>query len=83
MATVLLGVRHFPEAYTAQNISVITASLMAEWGIRDKVTCIVTDAAPNMKVYTRELNLKHAICIAHFMNLVVKRLSARPLDSQK
>ncbi|XP_042073325.1 zinc finger BED domain-containing protein 4-like [Haplochromis burtoni] len=46
---------------------------MAEWAITDKVTCLVTDGAANMGACARELRLKHAICIAHTLNLVVKK----------
>lgn len=71
--TVLLGVQHFPESHTAANLAAAKAALMEEWGIRHKTTCLVTDAAANMIACGRELNLKHAICIAHAINLLVKK----------
>lgn len=38
-----------PITHTAQNIACVKASLMEEWGITNKkVTCMVTDGAPNM-----------------------------------
>ncbi|KAL3979503.1 chromosome alignment-maintaining phosphoprotein 1 [Sarotherodon galilaeus] len=71
--TVVLGVQYFPNAHTAENIAQVKGSLMAEWAITDKVTCLVTDGAANMGACARELRLKHAICIAHTLNLVVKK----------
>ena len=47
--------------------------IMEEWGIRLKVTCLVTDKASNMLACGRELHLKQAGCIAHVINLMVKK----------
>ena len=45
-----------------------------EWGIKDKVMClVVTDAAANMIVCVRSLNVRHVICIAHALNLIVRK----------
>lgn len=44
-----------------------------EWGITTKVPCMVTDGAPNMVACMRELKLRHHICIAHTLNLVVRK----------
>lgn len=63
----------FPEVHTADNISAATKSIMEEWGIQDKVTSMVTDAAANMIASVRSLHLKHALCFAHSLNLVVKK----------
>ena len=73
LATVLLGVLPFPEAHTAGNITAATRSLMAEWGIEGKVTSIVTDAGANMIASDKSMNLRHALCFAHSLNLVVKK----------
>uniref|UniRef100_A0A3B4ZJ50 DUF659 domain-containing protein n=1 Tax=Stegastes partitus TaxID=144197 RepID=A0A3B4ZJ50_9TELE len=55
---------------------------MEEWGIRSKVTCLVTDGAPNMIACGKELQLRHAVCIAHALSLVVKKgLGLTPLMS--
>ncbi|KAJ4922012.1 hypothetical protein JOQ06_004031 [Pogonophryne albipinna] len=70
---VLLGVQQFPQTHTAENLARVKASLMEEWGITDKVTCLVTDGAANMISCGRELKLRHAICIAHTLNLIVKK----------
>ncbi|KAJ4947657.1 hypothetical protein JOQ06_009690 [Pogonophryne albipinna] len=79
LATVLLGVLPFPEAHTAVNITVAMRSLMEEWGTEGKVTSIVTDAGANMVASVRSLNLRHALCFAHSLNVVVnKSLDATP-----
>ncbi|KAJ0002710.1 hypothetical protein NQD34_007859 [Periophthalmus magnuspinnatus] len=48
-------------------------SLMEDWGIKEKVNCLVTDGAQNMIACGRELQMRHTICIAHSLNLVVKK----------
>lgn len=63
--SVVLGVQHFPQAHTAINLSQVTASLMSEWGITDKVRCYVTDGAANMGACAKELRLRHSNCVAH------------------
>ncbi|XP_032421790.1 zinc finger BED domain-containing protein 1-like [Xiphophorus hellerii] len=73
LSSVLLGVQAFPQSHTGENIACVKASLMEEWGISGKVTCMVTDGAPNMVVCMGELKLRHHICVAHTLNLVVKR----------
>ena len=71
--SVLLGVLQFPQAHTAENIAAVKASLMEEWGISHKVTCLVTDGAANMLACGRELRLRHTVCVAHTLNLTVKK----------
>ena len=82
LSSVLLGVQAFPQSHTAENIACVKASLMEEWGITNKVTCMVTDGAPNMVACVRELKLRHHICIAHTLNLIVKKaLDQQPVLS--
>ena len=71
--TTLLGVQHFPQSHTAHNLAEAKGAIMEEWGIRHKVTCLVTDAASNMLTCGRELQMKQAMCIAHAINLMVKK----------
>ncbi|XP_034530080.1 zinc finger BED domain-containing protein 4-like [Notolabrus celidotus] len=80
--SVLLGVQAFPQSHTAENIACVKASMMEEWGISNKVTCMVTDGAPNMVACVKELKLRHHICIAHTLNLVGKKaLDQHPVVS--
>ncbi|CAM4530187.1 unnamed protein product [Leuciscus chuanchicus] len=73
LCTILLGVEHFPNSHTAENLAAGHIKLMEEWGIKDKVKCLVTDAAANMIACVRSLNVRHAICIAHGLNLIVRK----------
>ena len=73
LASVLLGVLPFPEVHTASNISAAIRALMEEWSIVGKVSSFVTDAGANMVASARNLNLRHALCFAHTLNLVVKK----------
>ncbi|XP_034529155.1 zinc finger BED domain-containing protein 1-like [Notolabrus celidotus] len=80
--SVLLGVQAFPQSHTAENIARVKASMMEEWGISNKVTCMVADGAPNMVACVKELKLRHHICIAHTLNLVGKKaLDQHPVVS--
>ncbi|XP_029316992.1 zinc finger BED domain-containing protein 1-like [Cottoperca gobio] len=71
--TTVLGVQHFPQKHTAENMATVKKSLMEEWGIAAKVRCLVTDAAANMISCARMLQIRHTICIAHTMNLIVRK----------
>ncbi|XP_048034748.1 E3 SUMO-protein ligase ZBED1-like [Megalobrama amblycephala] len=46
---------------------------MEEWSIKEKVKCLVTGAAANMIACVRSLNVRHAICIAHALHLIVRK----------
>lgn len=79
LATVLLGVRSFPKAHTAENLAEAKRLLFEEWGIQSKIKSLVTDAASNMIATANNLKIRHVICIAHALNLVVKKsLDATP-----
>ena len=78
--TTLLRVQHFPKSHTAQNLAEAKGAIMEEWGIRNKVTCLVTDAAANMLACGRELHLKQAVCVAHAINLMVKKINKLKID---
>ncbi|XP_030584252.1 zinc finger BED domain-containing protein 1-like [Archocentrus centrarchus] len=73
LSTTLLGVHPFPRSHTAENIAAVVQELMVEWGIGGKVRCLVTDAAQNMTATARILKVRHAVCIAHALNLIVKK----------
>nr|XP_054590355.1 zinc finger BED domain-containing protein 4-like [Nothobranchius furzeri] len=69
----VLGVQHFPQKHTAENMATVKRSLMEEWGIAGKVRCLVTDAAANMIACARMLQVRQTICIAHSINLIVRK----------
>ncbi|KAK7883838.1 hypothetical protein WMY93_026961 [Mugilogobius chulae] len=67
--TVILGVSHF-----AQSLASILQRLMENWGIAEKVNCMVTDNAANMKLSVQLLNLRHVPCFATHEFIVKKAL---------
>lgn len=71
--SVVLGVQHFRQSHTAINLASAKKELMSQWGISEKVTCMVTDGAANMAACAREMGVRHAICVAHTLNLIVKK----------
>lgn len=46
--------------------------IFKEWQISDKVVCVVTDNAANMIKMVEILKIKHLLCFAHTLNLVVQ-----------
>lgn len=73
LKSILLGVSKFPQSHTAEELACVKTSLMEQWGIASKITCLVTDGTPNMIACGKELRLRHAVCIAHTLNVVVKK----------
>lgn len=74
LSTTLLAVGKFSERHTAANIAATTDKLLSDWGIaRGKVMCLTTDGAPNMPLCSKMLQFRHSHCIAHALNLVVKK----------
>ncbi|CAI5637704.1 zinc finger BED domain-containing protein 1 isoform X1 [Oreochromis niloticus] len=73
LCTSVLGVKHFPQSHTADNLAQFKKGMMDDWAITNKVRCLVTDAAPNMIAATRTLQIRHSVCIAHKLNLLVKK----------
>ncbi|XP_040924228.2 E3 SUMO-protein ligase ZBED1-like isoform X1 [Betta splendens] len=73
LCTSVLGVKYFPQSHTADNLAQVKRGMMEDWAITNKVKCFVTDAAPNMIASTRQLQIRHSICIAHSLNLLVRK----------
>lgn len=73
LCTSVLGVQHFPQSHTADNLARVKRGMMDEWAITNKVKCLVTDAAANMIASTRSLQIRHSVCIAHNLNLLVRK----------
>ena len=63
--------------HTAENIAAELKKVSEEWGITDKITCIVTDNAANMKAAARLTGWKHLPCFAHTLNLIVQEATER------
>ncbi|XP_063765467.1 zinc finger BED domain-containing protein 4-like [Eleginops maclovinus] len=74
LATVLLAVAKFGERHTASNIATVKGSILEEWEIpKAKVMCLTTDGASNMHLCSSIMEVRHSHCIAHALNLVVKK----------
>ncbi|KAK7891903.1 hypothetical protein WMY93_023866 [Mugilogobius chulae] len=73
ICTSVLGVEHFPQQHTAENLAQAKQKVIEEWAIAEKVRCLVTDAAANMIACARKLQIRHTICIAHSLNLTVRK----------
>ncbi|XP_028324388.1 zinc finger BED domain-containing protein 4-like [Gouania willdenowi] len=71
LCSTLIGVKRFPKAHTAEDLAQGHEQLMAEWGIRDKVTCLITNGEPVMVAGVTQLNIRHVACIAHTINSIV------------
>lgn len=67
LSTTFLGVQPFPISHTAENIT----GTAREWAVEEKVS-LVTDAAANMIAAANILQVQHAVCLAHALNLFVK-----------
>ncbi|XP_051918634.1 E3 SUMO-protein ligase ZBED1-like [Hippocampus zosterae] len=72
-ATAPLGVLPLPEAHTSAHVGERLTSLLEEWAIGGKVTSVVTDAAPQMAACVGQLNLRHVLCFARSLHLVVTK----------
>nr|XP_055045539.1 uncharacterized protein LOC129431635 [Misgurnus anguillicaudatus] len=71
LCSVVLGVLKFPETHTAEHIKEAKSILLESWGIRDKVTCLVTDHASNMTLCANLLQIRHIPCFAHVTGVTI------------
>lgn len=58
--------------HTSENISEALHEIFVEYNITEKVVCIVTDNAHNMKKACELIQKRHLPCYAHTLNLVVQ-----------
>ncbi|XP_049300483.1 E3 SUMO-protein ligase ZBED1-like [Anopheles funestus] len=72
LRTYLLECSEFTTSHTAQNIAVWIKKVTEKFNIQNKIVCLVTDNASNMKKAASELELPHFSCFAHSLNLVVQ-----------
>ncbi|KAJ0002708.1 hypothetical protein NQD34_007857 [Periophthalmus magnuspinnatus] len=73
LCSTLLGVKHFPQSHTAENFAEGHINLMEEWGIREITKFLITDGASNMIAMAKRLNVRHTVCVADAINLMVKK----------
>ena len=63
--------------HTAENIAAELKKITSEWGISEKISCIVTDNAANMVAAARLTGWRHLPCFAHTLNLIVQEATER------
>lgn len=73
LRSTLLSVVKFPQVHTVENVVCVKSSLVEEWGIQSKVTCLVIAGTSDMIACGKKLKMHHAVCIAHTHNLVIKK----------
>ncbi|XP_040924669.1 zinc finger BED domain-containing protein 4-like [Betta splendens] len=73
LASVLLGVGHFTQSHTAENLRDAMELQLQRWGLRHKVHCLITDNASNMILCAKLMAVRNLPCFAHSLNLVVKK----------
>lgn len=67
----VLGTKKMTERHTAVNIAEAVRAMLEEYAISQKIFCMVTDNASNMKKAASELRIKHLNCFAHTLQLVI------------
>lgn len=69
----LLGVSKFPQSDTADSFKEAQELLIADWGLKHKLVCIITNNIANMTRCAQLMKINHISCFAHTLNLVVKK----------
>ena len=72
LQSAVLDTLHIEVAHTAENLLTELTRITSEWGITDKVACVVTDNANNIVAAVRLNGWKHMPYFAHTLNLVVQ-----------
>ena len=78
LATYQVTIRH-----TAENIAAELKQIANEWGVNDKICCIVTDNAANMIAAARLTGWRHLPCFAHTLNLIVQESTEKDIELSK
>ena len=71
-----LGVRNLTGSHTAINLAKKIMEIFDNFGVTDKVTTLVADNAANMRLLGEALELHYSGCLAHMLNLIVKKAFA-------
>lgn len=72
--TLTLSTREVKDAHTSENLAREMKDILeTEWNILDKIICVTTDNAANIKKAVVDiLKKRHCSCAAHTLNLVVQ-----------
>lgn len=68
----LLGCIPFDERHTAKNLSDLLQAQAQEWGLTNKIACVVSDNAANITAAIRLTPWRFIPCFAHTLNLVLQ-----------
>ena len=72
LQSAVLETFEFNTDHTASNIAANLKRVANDWGIDEKVVCVVTDNASNMTAAIAQTGWRHLPCFAHTLNLVVQ-----------
>ncbi|XP_069699303.1 E3 SUMO-protein ligase ZBED1-like [Periplaneta americana] len=72
MESYLLECYKYDAKHTAQNLAEELKRVTREWGIQQKIVCVVSDNAANIVAAIRLTGWKHIPCFAHNLNLIVQ-----------
>lgn len=72
LTTVLLGCLNYNERHTSSNLMAFLRQMAQDWRITHKITCIVSDNAPNILAAIRLGDWRSMSCFAHSINLAVQ-----------
>ena len=67
-------------SHTAENIAAELKQIADDWGIDEKISCIVTDSAANMLAAARITGWRHLPCFAHTLNLIVQEATEKDTE---
>ena len=73
LASVLLDVEHFTQSHTAANLRDAMMLQINQWGLRQKVHCLITDNTANMILCAKLLAVRYVPHLARSFNLIVKK----------
>lgn len=72
LKNVVLATKVLYKNHTAENIAKVMQEICIEWGIENKISCIVTDNAANMIKACDIFKKRHLPCYAHTLNLIMQ-----------
>lgn len=71
LSSVLLACTSFKESHTADNLALFLKNTVAEWGLSQRITVVVSDNAANIKSAIEKCQWRRLSCFAHDINLIV------------
>ena len=69
LKSAVLQTRHLTSSQTSEYLSAELKDIMEHWKIREKIHCVISDSASNIKRAIRLGNWNHIACFAHSINI--------------